>query len=59
MAAAMRAVVAEEGAGALLRGLGPRVLFHIPAGAISWATYEYGKRVLGVSGSSGGGTHHH
>jgi solute carrier family 25 iron transporter 28/37 len=54
--AAMRAVVAEEGAAALLRGIGPRVLFHIPAGAISWATYEAGKRVLGISG---GGGHHH
>jgi hypothetical protein len=54
--AAMRAVVAEEGAAALLRGIGPRVLFHIPAGAISWATYEAGKRVLGIDG---GGGHHH
>jgi solute carrier family 25 iron transporter 28/37 len=54
--AAMRAVVAEEGAAALLRGIGPRVLFHIPAGAISWATYEAGKRVLGIDG--GGGQHY-
>ena len=54
--AAMRRVIAEEGAGALLRGIGPRVLFHIPAGAISWATYEAGKRVLGINGSGG---HHH
>ena len=54
--AVMRAVVAEEGAAALLRGIGPRVLFHIPAGAISWATYEAGKRVLGIDG---GGGHHH
>ena len=53
--AAMRAVMAEEGAAALLRGIGPRVLFHIPAGAISWATYEAGKRVLGIDG---GGGHH-
>ena len=54
--AVMRAVVAEEGAAALLRGIGPRVLFHIPAGAISWATYEAGKRVLGIDG--GGGQHY-
>lgn len=54
--AAFRRLIAEEGAGALARGLGPRVLFHIPAGAISWATYEAGKRVLGISGSGG---HHH
>jgi solute carrier family 25 iron transporter 28/37 len=54
--AVLRRIVAEEGVGALTRGIGPRVLFHIPAGAISWATYEAGKRMLGVSG---GGHHHH
>ena len=57
--AAMRAVVAEEGAAALLRGIGPRVLFHIPAGAISWATYEAGKRVLGIDGGGRGDDWHH
>ena len=36
MSAVMRSIVREEGAWALMRGLGPRVLFHIPAGAISW-----------------------
>lgn len=56
MTAVMRSIVREEGAWALMRGWGPRVLFHIPAGAISWATYEAGKRLLGVSGSGG---HHH
>ena len=55
--AVMRAIVKEEGAWALMRGWGPRVLFHIPAGAISWATYEAGKRMLGISGSGGGGHH--
>jgi solute carrier family 25 iron transporter 28/37 len=54
--AALRRILVEEGASALLRGIGPRVLFHIPAGAISWATYEAGKRVLGVAGA--GGAHH-
>ena len=54
--AVLRRIVAEEGLGALTRGIGPRVLFHIPAGAISWATYEAGKRALGVSG---GAEYHH
>ena len=54
--AVLRRIVAEEGVGALTRGIGPRVLFHIPAGAISWATYEAGKRALGVSG---GAEYHH
>ena len=51
----LRTIAREEGAWALMRGLGPRVLFHIPAGAISWGTYEAGKRMLGISG----GSHHH
>ena len=39
--------------------LGPRVLFHIPAGAISWATYEAGKRLMGIGSEPGGGGGHH
>ena len=53
--AVLRTIAKEEGAWALTRGLGPRVLFHIPAGAISWGTYEAGKRMLGITG----GGHHH
>ena len=48
--AVLRTIAKEEGAWALTRGLGPRVLFHIPAGAISWGTYEAGKRMLGITG---------
>eukprot|EP00897_Mesotaenium_endlicherianum_P007588 jgi/Mesen1/6858/ME000351S05974 len=44
--AAMRDIVQQEGAGALLRGLRPRVLFHTPAAAICWSTYEAGKKFL-------------
>jgi hypothetical protein len=40
---AVRRIVAEEGLSALLRGLRPRVLFHTPAAAICWSTYEAGK----------------
>ena len=49
--AVLRTIAKEEGAWALTRGLGPRVLFHIPAGAISWGTYEAGKRMLGITGA--------
>jgi solute carrier family 25 iron transporter 28/37 len=56
----MRHIVQEEGAIALFRGFAPRVLFHIPAGAISWATYEAGKRLLGIHASpaDSGAPHH-
>jgi solute carrier family 25 iron transporter 28/37 len=43
---AVRRIVAEEGLSALLRGLRPRVLFHTPAAAICWSTYEAGKSFL-------------
>lgn len=35
-------IAQEEGPGALLRGLRPRVLYHVPAGIICWVTYETG-----------------
>lgn len=43
---AMRMVLLEDGARGLLRGIVPRVLFHVPAAAISWTTYESVKSVL-------------
>ena len=45
----MRQIAAEEGFGALWRGLIPRTLWHAPAGAICWAVYEAMKRGLGVN----------
>ncbi|KAJ7513988.1 hypothetical protein O6H91_23G021900 [Diphasiastrum complanatum] len=39
-------IIAHEGPGALFRGLKPRVLFHTPAAAISWSTYEGAKAFL-------------
>lgn len=42
----MKKIVAKEGPGALLRGLKPRVLFHAPAAAICWSTYEAMKSFL-------------
>ena len=40
----LRNIVREEGSGALMHGIRPRVLFHIPAAAISWMTYESCKK---------------
>jgi len=43
-----RAIIRDEGVVALTRGMSARVLFHIPAAAICWTTYESGKRLLGL-----------
>ena len=42
----LRRIAAEEGAGALWRGAGPRVLFHAPSAAVCWGTYETMKGFL-------------
>ncbi|BBN14779.1 solute carrier family 25 (mitochondrial iron transporter), member 28/37 [Marchantia polymorpha subsp. ruderalis] len=39
-------IVKREGPSALLRGIRPRILFHTPAAAICWSTYEAGKSFL-------------
>ncbi|CAI5471106.1 unnamed protein product [Closterium sp. Yama58-4] len=44
--AALRSIAREEGWGALLRGMRARVLFHTPAAAIVWSTYEASKNLL-------------
>ncbi|BAM82520.1 probable mitochondrial iron transporter Mrs3 [Cyanidioschyzon merolae strain 10D] len=45
---AFRAVALEEGARGLWAGLVPRMLFHAPAGAIAWTTFELVKRAFGL-----------
>ncbi|KAG2437655.1 hypothetical protein HYH02_011036 [Chlamydomonas schloesseri] len=47
----LRQIVREEGMQALWQGLKPRVLFHIPAAAVCWGTYETMKDLLAGSGS--------
>ncbi|GFR46249.1 hypothetical protein Agub_g7797 [Astrephomene gubernaculifera] len=42
----LRQIVREEGVQALWQGIKPRVLFHIPAAAVCWGTYESMKSVL-------------
>ena len=44
--AAARSIIKREGPGSLWRGMRPRILFHTPAAAICWSTYEAGKRFL-------------
>jgi solute carrier family 25 (mitochondrial iron transporter), member 28/37 len=45
-------IAREEGPAALWAGLRPRVLFHVPAAAICWGTYETAKAAL-VGGKGG------
>jgi solute carrier family 25 iron transporter 28/37 len=40
---ATRRILKEEGLGGFLRGVTPRMLYHAPSAAITWATYEYMK----------------
>ncbi len=40
-------IIAEEGPKGFFRGVKQRVMLHTPAVAISWATYETMKRILG------------
>ena len=42
----LKQIVQTEGAGALWSGLKPRVMFHVPAAAICWGTYESIKKLL-------------
>lgn len=44
----LRQMVREEGLHSLLRGIQPRVLFHVPSAAICWGTYETFKRLLAL-----------
>jgi hypothetical protein len=44
----VRNITAEEGWQALWRGWKPRVLFHVPAAAVCWGTYESVKAMLAV-----------
>jgi solute carrier family 25 (mitochondrial iron transporter), member 28/37 len=43
---ALRRIYAEEGTRGLLRGVRPRVVFHMPAAAVCWTTYEFCKHLM-------------
>lgn len=51
--AVVRMLLHEGGPRSLFVGMGPRVMFHMPAVAICWATYEAVKSVLLLSGLGG------
>ena len=44
----MKQISLKEGHAALWAGLRPRVLFHVPAAAITWSSYETMKTLLGA-----------
>lgn len=44
---ALYRIKAEEGWPGLFRGVRPRVVFHMPAAAVCWTTYEFCKHVIG------------
>lgn len=46
MADACRRIWMEEGVGGFMRGVRARVLFHVPAAAVCWTTYEFCKHIL-------------
>ncbi len=43
---ALKLIAQREGPAALWRGLRPRVVFHMPAAAVCWGTYESMKALL-------------
>ena len=51
----LRHIVREEGWAAAWRGLKPRVVFHVPAAAVCFGTYETVKAALLGGGAGGGG----
>ena len=44
----LRRILEKEGSAALWSGIQPRVLFHVPAAAISWGVYESMKQFMGI-----------
>lgn len=47
---ALYSIRVEEGTQGLLRGMRARVLFHMPAAAVCWTTYEFCKHVMKRTG---------
>ena len=55
----LRTIVKKDGYRGLMRGWIPRMLFHAPAAAICWSTYEAWKSIfqeLNAKSDSDGGT---
>lgn len=43
---ALQSIRVEEGLSGLMRGVRPRVVFHVPAAAVCWTTYEFSKHLM-------------
>lgn len=43
---ALRSIRVEEGFTGLMRGVRPRIVFHMPAAAVCWTTYEFCKHLM-------------
>lgn len=50
---AIRSIKMEEGFAGLMRGVRPRVFFHVPAAAVCWTTYEFCKHAMSRVGIDG------
>jgi solute carrier family 25 (mitochondrial iron transporter), member 28/37 len=48
---ALESIKFEEGWRGLFRGVRPRVVFHMPAAAVCWTTYEFCKHLMAVDPS--------
>lgn len=48
---ALRSIRVEEGWRGLMSGVRPRVLFHMPAAAVCWTTYEFCKHIMYRTGT--------
>lgn len=53
---ALRVIRDEEGLQGLMRGVRPRVLFHVPAAAVCWTTYEFCKHLFKQSAVAADGS---
>lgn len=53
---ALRVIRDEEGFQGLMRGVRPRILFHIPAAAVCWTTYEFCKHLFKQSAVAADGS---
>ena len=49
---ALKRILQEEGSRGLWSGVRARVLFHMPAAAISWGVYESCKRMFSASAAA-------
>lgn len=52
MGHALRAIAVEEGTPGLMRGVRARMMFHAPAAAVCWTTYEFFKHTMDANNNT-------